>query len=303
MNDIAKKTLEVYAKLFLPTENKYSLLFKKRLFAKLEEMLKVLIYIFDEEFNKEKQNDFYCHVADYQKLYFDKLVSSVYKYEDAKKSRTSQDKVLVSTLNKYISQKYTIFRSGIDLDRLDTFHKLLLKMDKTAPNLKNSFSKLTSNGKEESEDRQIETIEESFKNFYEAYKLYEKTVNYILETKNNNENNLHSANPFINEFHQFLSHYSYYFLAKISQSDNEEFKHYIYQNLRKAIGHLERSILDIYKVIVVIFDKNKLLTKDEYLQLIKIRQSEIEQITLPIKERLNDYKNFVLAINNKCLAK
>ena len=303
MNDIAKETLEVYAKLFLPTENKYSLLFQKRLFAKLEEILKALIYLFDEEFNKEKQNDFYCHIADYQKLYFDKLVSSVYKYEDAKKGRTPQDKNLVSILNKYISQKDTIFRNGIDLDRLDVFHKLLLKMDKTAPNLKNSFSKLSSNGKEESEDKQIETIEENFKNFYEAYKLYEKTVNYILETKNNDENNLHSANPFINEFHQFLSHYSYYFLAKINQSNNEEFKHYIYQNLRKAIGHLERSILDIYKVIVVIFDKNGLLTKNEYLRLIEIRQSEIEQISLPIEDRLKDYKKFVLEINNKCLVK
>lgn len=301
MNNIAKETLEVYAKIFLPTENKYSLLFQKRLFAKLEEILKTLIYLFDEEFSIEKQNDFYCHIADYQKLYFEKLISSVYKYETLKKSNQPLDKVLLSSLNKYIAKKDEILLDGVDLDRLETFHKLILKMDKTVPNLKDSFSQLTSNGKEENEEEQIKLIEESFKNFYEAYKLYEKTVNYILETINNNENNLHSANPFINEFHQFLSHYSYYFLAKINQSDSEEFKHYIYQNLRKAIGHLERSILDIYKVIVVIFNKNELLTKDEYLHLITIRQNEIEQVSLAIEVRLKDYKEFVLGINDRCL--
>jgi hypothetical protein len=263
-----------YAKYFIPAENKLSIISNIRKFKNLDEILKILIYIFDKDnFDDNKLNKLVDIILNYQHDYFNLLV----KLELANK--------------KHIDSYHNIKNHPI-IDKLTGLGALLHKIDKTKFNIFKNIdtSKKASNI---SSRKLTNSLKSNFKAYYEAYKEYEKIIDSISMEKK--INHLHSANSFIAEFHQFFTHFSYAQLAQIKliKDESNNFNYFIQTNYDRGIKHLQRATLDIYKVIIVILIKNKKLSSNDYLYLIEVRQFEINNISLSFNKKLKKYKSFL----------
>ena len=102
-------------------------------------------------------------------------------------------------------------------------------------------------------------------------------------------------------FHQFFTHYSYSHYVYINRdkylykglSENNIYNH-INNNTYRSARHLERLILDVYKVATEAFIKqNNILSTDEYRNLLKVRQNELNKISVDILDKVKQYKEFL----------
>lgn len=264
-----------YAKYFIPTENKLAIISNNRKFKSLEDILKILIYILDSKnFNGERIRDLFLLVFDYQKEYYNLLVK-------------------LGAVNDKQSEQYnTLLTSNTIQDKSKKLSSLLNKIDRTEFNI---FENIKTNNEFVSTDMSDKLVN-NFKTYYKAYKKYEKTINDIKSEKK--DSNLHSANPFIAEFHQFFTHFSYAKIAIMKQDKDkhDNFNYFVETNYDRGIKHLQRATLDIYKVIIVILIKNNKLTSANKLELIKTRQFEINNISLSFNKKINRYTSFLKKI-------
>ena len=304
INEYQNSILKIYASLFVPTEAKLSLVFQKRKFAILQKMLEeTLIYLFDvEQLDEKKEELFLNRVYNFQ-LEYHKVLMIKFKYAKLQKKNnlTEGEKSLLKKLNSnYKKHNQIVHISGINYGQLDAMHSILSELDETTPNLVNNFKNFQSNKKFSNEEIEKKLnkyqsgLGKIFLEYYNAYENYQKIVKIYKEENNETKNSkgLHSSHTFVNEFFQFLTHYSYAYVA-FNKQKKDEYITYIIENQRKSIGHLERAVLDIYKIISVILDKNNKIDTDSYLNLLNIRQGEIDNISNNIHDKINLYKNFI----------
>lgn len=271
MTKYQSNALFCYAKYFIPIENKLAIIRNDRKFKRLEDILKILIYILDsKKFDGEKSRDLFSLVFDYQKDYYNLLIElgavsdkQSKQYNILLTSNTIQDK----------SKKLSLLLSNIDRTNFNIFENISINNEVVSIN--------------------TSELENTFTIYYKAYKQYEKIISKIkLEKK---EITLHSANPFIAEFHQFFTHFSYAKIAIIKQTKDKHnnFDYFVQTNYDRGVKHLQRATLDIYKVIIVILIKNNKLSSTNKLKLIQARQFEINNISLSFDEKIKRYKLFL----------
>lgn len=256
-----------YCKIFIPIESKLAILTNERKYKRLENILKELIYILDDnQFNSEKLSVLLSYIYDYQQEYYKKLCEL--------KEPSSEQK-----------EKYTsLCRESLET-RIKIFFDLLVELDKTNSDL---ITNIESNKPQNAIDLSFnnEYLKTVFESYYNAYKIYES---FIEKFEKDETNVLHSANSFINEFHQFFSHYSYAMF--IIGYEKDEYNYFVNNNHDRAIKHLERATLDIYKVIVLLLVRNNKL-KDKY-KLLEVRQHELDNISNNIHSKVDEYQSLI----------
>jgi hypothetical protein len=271
LNIHQRNTIITYASVFIEIEAKYAMLSNGRDFKTLLEIIQnSLIYIFDINYSKKE----YYYLLDYTLNYQTKYLNLL------------EEKKFISQDNKNDFNE-SILKDNIR-NKIKAFKNLLQDIDKTKTNLKKSFISNT----EDALHKDDTILENIFKHYYNAFKLYEKVIINLEQGSH-----LHSANSFMNEFHQFFSHYSrseYAYAISQQEGHNKKlYNKYINDNFQRGIRHLERAVLDIYKIIIIILQKNNKINKSQYYKLFQARQFEIDNISNSLENRIEEYKHIV----------
>lgn len=274
-NELQYNSLEIFVKYFLPSETKLSMINHERKLDYLKSLFEDIIFLFDEK----KYDDLY-----YTNIQKTTSLIQINYYQVIKQQFTD---IGTNFPNKAEDYFLTLdLENNVDEMRLEKMEILLRKLDSSetfnVSKIKDEESSYCEKEQEELYKRLNENIQ-SFVNIYQGY--YLKAYDKYKEKK------LHAPTPFILEFFNFLTHYTY--IVMYFKTYNK-FNKYMQKNLEKANGHLERGILDIFKITIIILDKNNQInTKENFQELLRLRQGEVNKISTPIDKRLSDYQGFI----------
>jgi hypothetical protein len=272
MNSFAHTAIIAYSRYFIQTENKLSLISSERKYKKLATILEIFSNIaHNTNFTNRELEFFYDAIIDYQKEYINKLKLFGFKIDDSRYNKI----IHVDNLGERI-KSLDSFISSIDGSKFDILNNM-----------------------EDSRLVRCNTDNNLFANLYiEYFKAYMCYTNIVKDFEYNRVGKesyiLHTGNAFINEFHQCMTHYSYTFYAnKYGNKYNKKYNSYINDNFNRAIRHLERAILDIYKVSISMLIKNSIPITSEYKNIIKVRTFEINRLGVPIHNKIDEYKKLL----------
>lgn len=280
MNRFQKLAIAYYANIFVPIESKLSFLNNSRKYSKLEKLItECLIYIFDDKSFMEDRLDFlFNNIYDYQLEYYEKL-SELTAISSKQKTREQEIKRTLTLENRIIE-----------------FKSILDEIDNTKCSFTTAIQKVTDDSYDiQGQEKLLETI---FDKYSIGFNKYAETVEKykVVGDDERNKLNLHTSDTFINEFHQFFTHYSYAHFAWAKQEDDKHtsFTNFINKNVDRSIKHLERAVLDIYKIISVILMRNeKDFKKNQFVKITNARNFEICNISNSLEDKIEHFIKIV----------
>lgn len=295
MTTSAKKAIHAYATIFVPVENKYSILKQTRIYSAsgagkgfgLVEVLDIFSNIFSKDFNENKLNLFFEIISNYQREYY-KIVIKIYEEIPKSEDRDNFLKNIKTEHKKIIDQ-------GTNLKNIKLFYALLCKIDKTETNITKNIEQYS----QMVESFNTDKLGTAFKNFFNIYSEYRELVNDKKFAK------YHTDDVVINEFIQYLTHFSYsiYSQSIRNETENEKIKentiNYYNENLRKSLSHLQRATLDVYKIIINIYLINERLSAKNKMALLNARQNEIDSISCHTSNATEKYWNIIKSLKKE----
>lgn len=275
-----KLAITYYANVFVPIESKLSFLNNSRKYGKLEDSIKnCFIFIFNDDLFSDENLDFFLNmIFDYQIEYYQQLK-------------------LLTNVSKENEKEFQDIQRNFPLnEKIIELKKLLDLIDGTEC----SFVKNISIEEENTNtiENQEELLEDIFEKYSVGFEKYAEIINKysVLGDQERNKLKLHTSDTFINEFHQFLTHYSYAQFAWAKQEDDKHtnFTNFINKNVDRAIKHLERAVLDIYKIISVILMRNeKDFKKQKFKIITNARNFEICNISNSLEDKIDYFIKIV----------
>jgi hypothetical protein len=250
-------------------------------------MLKSLIYLFDDtpdnNFDDKKLNELIFYIREEFQEY--------YNFLDSK-----------GLVTKAHNDKHLEIHLPNNTELISDFFNLLNEIDGTNSSMldcivpEEGACKVLSGDDWKELDKILDKTQVVFKELYDTFLLYGL---YVVKFE---KLELHTDHSFTNEFFQFLTHYSYATIAfEMSAIDQQKYDDYIETNYMRGLRHLERAVLDAYKVLVTIVLKNvgkcislpSKLSREQYAVIIEARQYEVDSISNNIDVKIKKYKKFL----------
>ena len=283
LSPLLKDLLELHYRFFLITESKYATLVGSRKYRYLNIMTESFSTAFINHFynipykaENDPYNNFSNTVYDIQKDFVGKAIPLLHKnnpkYQD-------------------IAEEF---------QRIFSENNLHAIKDKIVRN-KGLIKKITGHDNTPEPQKKIEQPPRKcdYKNLDMLVKVFDVT-HYILNKiiqflENKSYTSSQSIKPVIIEYGNFIAHFSFAYQAYASEQ--LQGADYINTNLLRGKRHLERAVLDAYKIIFAnLASTGKLLTPVELSNLLDTRQAEINGLCNSFENKVCSYIQLLFKI-------
>ena len=289
LHPVLLSMLRSYSKYYVIPESNHALLNGRRAYKISSDVVGCFSEAFYMHYNKVKIDYSSCDeklhgcILDMQKQYIPFFVKAI-KYDAEKLKKGFEVKVSEYMQLSYAERSQKI---QLSLENISAFNKI-------------DFLHAFADAKQHVEV-EVADFDSCMRLFLKAHMFFVSFTDMMKDKSKSFSLKTDSADPYIIAFNHFLTHVSfayevYRLLDTLDEKQRELAENYINANLHRGLRHLERSILDIYKIILVHFVCNSdffEIKQIDYEEILKIRQYEINKLSNSFEEKISMYHSFV----------
>lgn len=316
-----------YGLYFVPIESKYASFSGYREYVILERIMGDFIALYLSHYTdvtnldiKKYEINLLLNIYDMQKKYSDILMADFVspflkqKGENIKLEKYVANKKKIFNLSLYQQTSHDLQQCKRYIDMLESEEEIEKNLNTTTDAILSAQTflnkldtakidfdpekaiKNASTGK----DIDYGAFEMLLKYFLCAHQLCKKFFEVVKNVTEKESYKATSLRPYIIEFNQFLTHLSYAMIVDhhFDITQNQNAKNYYETNIYRGMRHLERAILDIYKISLTTMAVNsEMMLIKEKSQLLKVRSFELIHLSNSFFEKVNKYHNLLIGTN------